>query len=209
MGAAMASPNGMPAPFPPPDAPAVDFAPIWVMRGFDPVPLAPGDKKPTHKDWPKIDFGKDLLRYFPAGANLGIKNGTPYGNTDIDLDCIEAIRIWPEFAPATNLRWGRASKPNSHWAYHSDPPAITIKFEDTIEDGGKTKKVTLLDLRGLKKSGDVGEQDHGAAIGASVWRAGALRAGSGRRAGQCRAGGADARLPPDRRSGLTDPPFSG
>src|SRR5262249_40055023 len=99
--------------------------------------------------------------YFLPGCNLGIKLGEPYGICDIDLDCPEALDIWPEFAPPTGLRWGRTSKPNSHWGYYSDPPAVTIKFEDTIEDPakpGKTKKETLLELRGLAKDRTVGEQ---------------------------------------------------
>jgi uncharacterized protein (DUF927 family) len=76
----------------------------------------------------------------------------------MDLDCLEAIRIWPVFAPPTNMRYGRASKRNSHHMYRTDPPMRTIKFEDTTSSGGKAKKITLLEVRGLKKDGGVGEQ---------------------------------------------------
>src|SRR5262249_12697422 len=138
--------------------PASDWARVWLARAVDPVPLLPGQKKPSHNNWPKIDFASDLAHYFPAGANVGIKVGAPYGIVDVDLDSIHAIRIWPEFAPATKLCWGRTRKPRSHGSYRCDPPAVTSKFEDTEENGGKTKKVTLLELRALKKNGEVGEQ---------------------------------------------------
>ena len=53
---------------------------------------------------------------------------------------------------------GRSSKPNSHWLYRSNPPARKVALEDTIEESGKAKKITLLEIRGLKKDGTVGFQ---------------------------------------------------
>jgi hypothetical protein len=148
----------MPTPFPPLTARLIEWARVWIARGFRPVPLIPRKKKPTDDDWPLTDFSEDLPRYFSQGKNLGVMLGEPHGNTDIDLDCQEAIRIWPEFAPLTNMRWGRSSKPNSHWMYRSSPPARKVAFEDTIEESGKPKKVTLLEMRGLKKNFAVGFQ---------------------------------------------------
>ena len=79
-------------------------AQAWIARGFRPIPLPPGQKKAVLDGWPKTDFGADLPRYFSQPTNLGVALGEPYGNIDIDLDCQEAIRIWPEFAPPTNMR---------------------------------------------------------------------------------------------------------
>jgi uncharacterized protein (DUF927 family) len=154
----MASTGTTPGPFPPLDAPVLDWARAWITHGFRPIPLAPRRKKPVHDNWPKINFGEDLPRYFSQSANLGVALGEPYGNTDIDLDCQEAICIWPEFAPPTNMRWGRQGKPNSHWLYRSDPSPRKVAFEDSIEHDGKTRKVTLLEMRGCKTDGTVGFQ---------------------------------------------------
>jgi uncharacterized protein (DUF927 family) len=139
-------------------APVLDWVRSWIEHGFRPVPLEPRCKKPVHNDWPNLDFGGDPPRYFRSDSNIGVVDGEPYGNVDIDLDCPEAIQIWPEFAPPTNARFGRPSKPNSHHIYRADPPMRTVKFEDTIEDGGKAKRITLIEVRGLKKDGGVGEQ---------------------------------------------------
>ena len=36
---------------------------------------------------------------------------------DIDLDCMEAIKLAPYFLPATNMKYGRQSNPTSHWLF--------------------------------------------------------------------------------------------
>ena len=36
---------------------------------------------------------------------------------DIDLDCMEAIKLAPYFLPATSMKYGRQSNPTSHWLF--------------------------------------------------------------------------------------------
>jgi uncharacterized protein (DUF927 family) len=57
------------------------------------------------------------------------------------------------------MRWGRASKPGSHFIYYADPQMRTTKYEDAFVGAeGKKVTVTLIELRALKKNGEVGEQ---------------------------------------------------
>ena len=155
----MANAGAMPGPFPNLDAPKTDWANAWKDHGFDVIPLVYAQKRPIDKNWPNVDYEANLEAHFGQLVNVGVRLGKPCGNTDIDLDAPEAARIWSEFGPATNLRWGRSSKPNSHWLYRADPPGPIIKFEDTISDPtGKKTKITLLEIRGLKKDGEVGLQ---------------------------------------------------
>jgi hypothetical protein len=102
--------------------------------------------------------------------NIGILTGPEKnGPIDIDLDCIETIRLAPFFLPATQAIFGHPAKPSSHYLYAIDREAAriwarinqhvnqesyefsTIKFNDPspahILNGQKT---TLLELRADK-----------------------------------------------------------
>jgi len=117
------------------------------------VPVHYRQKKPTISDWPALRLKEeDLGKHFNGGPmNLGIILGDDYGTADIDLDCLEAVRAAAHFLPGTGMRFGRRSKPSSHYFYRADPPIETRKFLD------KDRK-TILELRCKKRDGETGMQ---------------------------------------------------
>jgi hypothetical protein len=60
-------------------------------------------------------------RYFNGKPqNIGIVLGpTSKGLTDVDLDCAEAVALAPYLLPRTEARFGRRSKPDSHYLYET------------------------------------------------------------------------------------------
>jgi uncharacterized protein (DUF927 family) len=156
-------PQTEPAPWPPYDAPLLEWAEAWLAHSFSPIPLKPATKRPFVDDWPAIPFEKNLPLYFGnsnGNRNLGVALGRN-GLTDIDLDCPEATVVWREyFGPPTNLIYGRDAKPGSHWFYYMDPPLITAQYQTrTIDPATSEKKArTILELRCLNKKNNVGLQ---------------------------------------------------
>ena len=66
---------------------------------------------------------------------------------DIDLDCMEAIKLAPYFLPATSMKYGRQSNPTSHWLFKvidltKKHTRKWFSFEDPNVD-----KETLVELR--------------------------------------------------------------
>jgi putative DNA primase/helicase len=127
------------------------------------LPIPHRQKKPAIDEWQKLRLvEQDLPRYFNGQErNIGVLLGEPYGNSDVDLDSVEAIRLWPVWAPPTNLIFGRKSKPRSHYFYRTDPPARSLKFRDPLQPPpgqGNDDRATFLELRSLKKDGSVGLQ---------------------------------------------------
>jgi hypothetical protein len=116
---------------------AVEF----VARGWKPIPISPGEKGPRDNDWQTRTY--DPERDFNAGQNIGVQLGPVSGGlTDIDLDCIEAIKLAPDFLPQTDAVFGRKSKSFSHYLYTIDDPEpkATIKL---VDDKGQT----IIELR--------------------------------------------------------------
>lgn len=137
----------------------LDAALFWIDRGYLPVPVRPRSKKPFNPDDPAGARWQDLritaesaARYFNGEGNIGVLLGDDYGSADVDLDSPEAVRLAPTFLPDTGLKFGRASKPASHWFYRVDPPVLSEKFTDP------TDNKTLLELRCRDKDGSVGHQ---------------------------------------------------
>jgi putative DNA primase/helicase len=101
------------------------------------------------KNWTNIRVAiNDLPELFPAGQphNIGIMTGAPSnGLLDIDLDCMEAVVIAPDFLPETRWIFGLAGKLNSHWLYRNAETSSckTRKFFDVGE-----KPKMLVELRG-------------------------------------------------------------
>ena len=125
-----------------------------IERGFFPVPIPFREKRPVIEGWPDLRItAADVATYFNgAPQNIGVLLGEPYGAADIDLDCGEAIAAAATLAPATGLKFGRASKPASHLFYRCDPPMPSRKYLDP------TDKACLCELRCLKSDGTVGLQ---------------------------------------------------
>jgi Bifunctional DNA primase/polymerase, N-terminal len=114
---------------------ALAIARDLLARGYNPVPVAVG-KHPTGKKWQHVVITEaNVEQYFNGKAiNVGVQLGKASGGLrDVDLDCIEAVKLAPYFLPETNLIYGRASKRRSHWLYIcSDEPELkgSIKLVD-------------------------------------------------------------------------------
>lgn len=130
---------------------ALDAALSYIKRGWAPVPIPPRQKGPIVDDWSKLRIKEtDAGQWFNGREqNIGIILGPASGHlTDVDLDCMEAIRLAPYFLPPTDAVFGRASKPRSHWIYVAD--ITTEKFV--------VGPTTLLELRGKSKDPNGGLQ---------------------------------------------------
>ncbi|MFL5268837.1 MAG: bifunctional DNA primase/polymerase [Stellaceae bacterium] len=106
----------------------------YVRRGWRVVPIPTALKRPIADGWPDLIIGfNDLARYFGADQNIGIRLGAASGElVDIDLDCPEAIALADVYLPVTKAKFGRKSKPCSHWLYVA-PGAIKETFADPID----------------------------------------------------------------------------
>lgn len=91
--------------------------------GWAPVPIAPGEKRPSIVDWQSRSFDEDD---FSPGDNVGNKNGSPSGRIDVDCDAVQAVALAAQLLPHTRIH-GRPGKPASHYWYASDVPTTTFK----------------------------------------------------------------------------------
>lgn len=103
----------------------------YIGQGWQPIPLPVKSKAPQRPNWQRGGFTVDD---FDPGGNIGLLLGEiSDGLVDVDLDCEEAIEAAPDFLPATGWRFGRDSRPNSHWIYRVTDASKTTKWQD--EDG--------------------------------------------------------------------------
>jgi hypothetical protein len=108
------------------------------------IPIPAGSKAPVAKHWGARQFAP---ADFPTGGNVGMILGPRSHDTvDVDLDCREAIDLAPIYLPPTGAKFGRASKPGSHWLYES-PGALFDHWTDPLSKG------TLLELRAPGREG--------------------------------------------------------
>jgi len=129
----------------------------WCLdRHIHPIPVPHREKAPRLKGWPDLELSREQLpKYFSGQMNIGAKLG-PAGLTDVDLDCIEAVRAAPELLPATGVIFGRASKPASHYFFFSAPPVPLFQYRDPL--AGNDEKGMLVEFRCTKKDGGCGLQ---------------------------------------------------
>ena len=102
----------------------------YCNRGFQPIPVPYGKKRPLEKNWPNLRFDAEGAKAYFNGSlsNIGVLLGNPSnGLVDIDLDCPEAIRLAPQFLPITAM-FGRESAPCSHWLYQCKTPGARRAF---------------------------------------------------------------------------------
>jgi hypothetical protein len=114
--------------------PIAHVAEAYAKRGWKPVPVSRKTKRPIGKEWQKRPYH---LKQFNGNAqNVGIQFGAvSSGLCDVDLDCIEAIGLAPEFLPHTDAVFGRNSKPSSHMFYITDLFNTEKKAVRQFEDG--------------------------------------------------------------------------
>ncbi len=67
---------------------------------------------------------ENVSEYFNGAAmNIGVQMGpVSSGLADVDLDCLESLRLADHFLPPTNAVFGRFSKPSSHRLYYATDP---------------------------------------------------------------------------------------
>ena len=118
----------------------------YVARGFQPVPVPAGKKRPVITAWQgfRTMAGQDLSKHFPKGGNLGLILGEASGDlVDADLDCTEAVVAGAALLPPTGLVWGREKRPATHYGFVS-PGATYAKLNDPTLKGDQA---CLLELR--------------------------------------------------------------
>src|SRR5215467_4034768 len=101
---------------------SLDTALGYIHRGWNPVPVPFKTKKPVEEGWQnRVIAEHDAPSHFNGTKqSVGVMMGkTSRGLTDVDLDCAEAIRIAPYVLPKTGAKFGRPSKPDSHWLYYT------------------------------------------------------------------------------------------
>jgi RecA-family ATPase len=124
---------------------ALMWARFYKSKGWQPIPVPLGAKRPTATNWPQLIIDDaDLPAHFSADTNIGILLGQASGDlVDIDLDCAEALALAPYFLPFTACRFGRKSTPLSHWLYRAPPsPLNTQRWLDT-----QAKADSILEFR--------------------------------------------------------------
>ena len=125
--------NGQTHDFARPDA--LTVARNLLARGYKPLPIPIGAKSPILSNWQNLSITAENVTHYFNGApqNVGAQLGPVSGGlVDVDLDCIEAVKLAPYFLPATHSIYGRLGKRRSHYLYIcSDPdPKATIKLLD-------------------------------------------------------------------------------
>ena len=110
----------------------LEAATALVGRGFAVIPVPHKRKVPVLSGWPSLRVtAADLPRHFSAApSNVSILPGQPSGlKIDVDLDDPMAVLLAPKFLPPTGMKYGRESKPRSHWIYTMKGPIETTKFQ--------------------------------------------------------------------------------
>lgn len=90
----------------------------YIARGYQPTPVAYGEKRPLTKGWQSVTFNRsECSTVFSDRTNIGILLGAPSGGLiDVDIDSDTAVRL-AKFLPETGMTHGRAGKPASHYWY--------------------------------------------------------------------------------------------
>jgi len=117
------------------DGPSIllDAARTYLARGYAVIPVPAGKKIPVLKGWTDLRLSDaDLPMHFNGKGNIGVLLGEPSGwLVDVDLDCVEAVLLAPQFLPPTGAMTGRPGKPASHWWYVCEG-AKTRKHQDPV-----------------------------------------------------------------------------
>ena len=104
-------------------------------RGWTPVPLRPGTKRPAWGDWTSVRYADaDAVKEAFSGEpyNLGVALGAASGGlVDIDLDHPKAPYAASFFLPSETMRTGRPGSPGSHYWFHVDDLDVTREVWQT------------------------------------------------------------------------------
>lgn len=116
----------------------------YLQRGWVPIPIPRGSKKPVLEAWPTLRLAEEnLADSFQADGNIGLLTGEPSGGlVDVDLDCDEAVALAGAFLPATPMRSGRDARPGSHAWFTALGSQLKVSTYKDIDN-----KTVLLELR--------------------------------------------------------------
>src|SRR5699024_7654466 len=117
-------------------------------RGYVPVPLIEGKKRPGVSGWTSLSFSSedDVKARFTTWADQGMTNvGVLLGESsgglvDVDIDHPKASRVRDIFLPPTAARSGRGSRRSSHYWYICDtklPGSTRQHLMPKSDDGSK------------------------------------------------------------------------
>lgn len=105
----------------------------YIQRGWQVVPVSPGEKRTSHK-WQKHTY---TPADFKPDDNIAGKCGEPSGwLVDVDCDCPEAVLAAAMLLPNTGLVQGRPGKLTSHYWFHCEG-IRTTQFTDIKDPAGK------------------------------------------------------------------------
>jgi hypothetical protein len=143
---------------------AADVALEYLRRGYQPVPIKEGEKRPRDKAWQSLDITEANVKdYFEPFDNIGLQLGDRSGGlTDVDLDCPEALDLADVLLPTTEAVFGRPTKLRSHRLYITDlctteqGAAIQYVERPPLCPREEDKSVMLVELR--IGAGDKGAQ---------------------------------------------------
>lgn len=96
-----------------------------VRRGYQPIPIPSGQKRPRISAWTHVrwDSENEVREKFEKWAeegqtNVGLLLGEPSGGlVDVDLDHPKTMRLKDYLLPPTPMRTGRPGRPTSHYWY--------------------------------------------------------------------------------------------
>ena len=105
---------------PTPSALAHEAAQAYIDRGYQVVPVVPGEKRPAEKDWVTTTFSADYFADRPK-QSIGLKFGSVSGNlVDVDIDSDVCAAAAPFILAPTGMVGGRSQRPRTHWFYRLD-----------------------------------------------------------------------------------------
>lgn len=114
-----------------------------VRRGFQPIPIQAGGKRPygsgwTHYRWKSLEQVETSFdQWAEQGApGIGLLLGKPSGGlVDVDLDHPKAAKFRDYFLPPTDMLSGRPGNPNSHYWYLVDDEELPGTRRYRMPDG--------------------------------------------------------------------------
>lgn len=120
----------------------VEAAAACIARGWAPVPVVAGKKRPNLNEWEKLRV-KDTKLFNDAGALGVILGEASHWLTDVDLDTPEAVYLGSLWLPMTGMVSGRTGRPRSHRWYVATG-AKTSRWQDTTDP---KKAAVLIEIR--------------------------------------------------------------
>lgn len=106
----------------------------YVTKGWKPIQVHPGEKRPIGDDWQKQRHTlENVDAAFPRVTNIGLLLGEPSGGlVDVDIDH-ELAHSCKHLLPETGMVHGRTGSPSSHnWYQIEGTPPPTTQFKDPI-----------------------------------------------------------------------------